>query len=121
MAFSVLVPVGVSAACQTNTSAGIAKGASDTGTNVSCENEGQTQNKLGDLAKNIVNLFSFIVGAVAVIMIIYGGFRYITSGGGAESVGSAKKTLIYAIIGLIIVALAQIIVQFVLSQTNSAI
>ena len=54
-------------------------------------------------------LNAIIVGVVAIIMIIVGGFRYITSGGDSSKVGSAKNTIIYAIIGLILVALAQII------------
>jgi hypothetical protein len=53
-------------------------------------------------------------------MLIIGGFRYITSGGNSEGIGKAKNTIIYAIIGLIIVALAQIIVQFVLNKTANA-
>ncbi len=55
---------------------------------------------------------------VAVIMIIVGGLRYITSGGSDTSVTSAKNTILYAIIGLIIVALAQIMVRFVLSKVT---
>jgi hypothetical protein len=70
---------------------------------------------LASIAKTAVNVLSLIVGIVAVIMIIYGGLRYITSGGDSGSVGNAKNTLIYAIIGLIIVALAQLIVHFVLN------
>jgi hypothetical protein len=73
--------------------------------------------KITKLARNIVNVFSILVGIIAVIMIIFGGFRYITSGGDSNRVGGAKNTLIYAIIGLIIVALAQVIVKFVLNQT----
>lgn len=68
------------------------------------------------IIKTIINVFSFIVGLVAVIMIIYGGFRYITSGGDSGNIGNAKNTIIYAIIGLVVVALAQFIVQFVLSK-----
>ncbi|MFO0781970.1 MAG: pilin [Candidatus Saccharimonadales bacterium] len=64
--------------------------------------------------KTIVNLLSFVVGAVAVIMIMVGGFRYITSGGGSEGVAAAKSTIIYALVGLVVVALAQVIVQIVL-------
>jgi len=56
----------------------------------------------------------------AVIMIIVGGFRYITSGGDSTRVGGAKNTLIYAIVGLIIVALAQAIVHFVLNNATTA-
>lgn len=70
------------------------------------------------LASKAVNIFSVIVGAASVLMIIYGGFRYITSGGDSGKVGNAKNTLIYAIVGLVIVALAQLIVHFVLTQTN---
>lgn len=69
-------------------------------------------------ARKIVNLISIVVGIVAVIMIIFGGFRYITSGGDSGKVGNAKNSLIYAIVGLIIVALAQLIVRFVLNQSG---
>jgi len=69
--------------------------------------------------KTVINILSVLVGVVAVIMIIVGGFRYITSGGKQESVAGAKNTILYGIIGLIIVALAQIIVQFVLDKSTS--
>lgn len=76
--------------------------------------------RLNNFIRKIVNILSAIVGVVAVIMIIYGGFRYITSGGNDTSVTSAKNTILYAIIGLVVVALSQIIVHFVLGQVNSA-
>jgi hypothetical protein len=76
--------------------------------------------KINDIVHTIVNLLSALVGIVAVIMIIIGGFRYITSGGNDASVTSAKNTILYAIIGLVVVALAQLIVRFTLSKlTNS--
>lgn len=76
--------------------------------------------KINNLVHTVVNLLSAIVGIVAVIMIIVGGFRYITSGGNDTSVTAAKNTILYAIIGLVVVALAQIIVRFTLSKlTNS--
>lgn len=68
--------------------------------------------------RKIVNLISIIVGVVAVIMIIIGGFRYIISGGSAEKVTAAKNTILYGIVGLVIVALAQVIVRFVLRETT---
>jgi Type IV secretion system pilin len=70
------------------------------------------------LIKNVINIFSLVVGIVAVLMIIVGGFRYITSGGNDGNVGTAKNTILYAVIGLVIVALAQIIVRFVLTKTK---
>ncbi len=76
--------------------------------------------KINRIIHTIVNLLSAVVGVVAVIMIIVGGFRYITSGGNDTSVTSAKNTILYAIIGLVVVALAQLIVRFTLSKlTNS--
>jgi uncharacterized membrane protein len=71
------------------------------------------------IAQKVVNIFSVIVGVVAVLMVIYGGFRYIISGGDSSRVGTAKNTLIYAIIGLVIVALAQLIVHYVLNTASS--
>jgi hypothetical protein len=69
-----------------------------------------------DIIKKVINILSVIIGAIAVVMIIIGGFRYVTSGGNAESTKSARQTIVYAIVGLIIVALAQIIVHFVLNS-----
>jgi len=69
-----------------------------------------------DIATDIINIFSWVVGIISVIMIIYGGFRYITSGGNDAGVKAAKNTILYAVVGLIIVALAQIIVKFVINK-----
>jgi len=74
--------------------------------------------KVNDIIKTIVNIFSAIVGVVSVIMIIYGGFKYISSGGDSNKVTEAKNTIIYAVIGLVVVALAQFIVQFVLGKVT---
>ncbi len=91
----------------------------DTPTGGGCD-AGDATAKINNLIHTVVNLLSAIVGLVAVIMIIVGGLRYITSGGNDTSVTSAKNTILYAIIGLIIVALAQLIVRFVLNKvTNS--
>lgn len=68
------------------------------------------------LIVSFINIFSIVVGVVAVIMLMYGGFRYITSGGDSGNVSNAKNTIIYAIVGLVIVFAAQGIVQFVLSK-----
>jgi len=72
--------------------------------------------KINDIITTVVNLFSVIVGIVAVIMIVLGGLRYITSGGDSTKVTTAKNTIVYALIGLVVVALAQFIVKFVLNK-----
>jgi cytochrome bd-type quinol oxidase subunit 2 len=74
--------------------------------------------KVNSLISDVINLFSLVVGVVSVIMIIIGGFQYITSSGDSNKVGTAKNTILYAIIGLVIVALAQFIVRFVLSRVT---
>lgn len=74
--------------------------------------------KVQGTLRNVVNLLSLIVGIVAVILIIINGFKFVTSGGDSNSVSSAKNGIIYAIVGLIIVALAQVIVRFVLSKAS---
>lgn len=65
--------------------------------------------------KTAVNVLSFLAGAIAVIMIVVAGVKFVTSGGESNAVSSAKNTLVYAIIGLVVVALAQAIVHFVLN------
>jgi hypothetical protein len=61
----------------------------------------------------VVNILSFLVGVVAVIMVIVGGFRYVTSGGDANATKSARNTIIYALVGVAIALLAQVLVRYV--------
>ncbi len=64
--------------------------------------------------RSIGNAIVFLTGAISVLMIIIGGFRYVTSGGDQGSVTSAKNTILYAVIGLIVSVMAYAIVNFVL-------
>lgn len=119
-----MVPVAVHAAnsSASNIQQPLCDGAQNAsnGQDGSCEDQSAGDGSgIKKIAKNIVNLVSIVVGAVSILMIIYGGFRYITSGGDSGRVGTAKNTLIYAVIGLIVVALAQLIVNFVLSTANN--
>lgn len=63
----------------------------------------------------ITNVLLFIIGAIAVIMIVIGGLRYVLSGGDAKQVEAAKNTILYAIIGIIVAILAYAAVNFVTS------
>ena len=74
---------------------------------------------LSQTAKNAITVLSIIVGIAAVIMIIIGGFKYVTSGGDSTKISSAKSTIFYALIGLVVVALAQVIVRLVLTKATS--
>jgi len=86
--------------------------------NGDCASSGVTNgtSSLNTLITNIVNVFSVIVGVIAVIMIIVGGFQYVTSNGDSGKISSARNTIIYALVGLVLVAVAQFIVQFVLNR-----
>lgn len=66
------------------------------------------------LRDNVINTLGFAGAALAVIMIIYGAFRYVTSNGDSGKIAAAKNTILYAVIGLVIVIAAYGIVNFVL-------
>ena len=80
------------------------------------------ENLFGDegVFKQITNIVLYIVGVVAVIMLIIGGIKYVVSGGDAKKVTDAKNTVLYAIIGLVIAFLAFAIVNFVITSLPSA-
>jgi len=66
--------------------------------------------------QTISNVLLFIVGAIAVIMIVIGGLRYVVSGGDSSQVSAAKNTILYALIGVIIAILAYAAVNFVVNS-----
>lgn len=68
---------------------------------------------LGGGLAAILNIVFVAAGVLAVVFIIIGGVKYILSGGDASGIKSAKETITYAIIGLIITLLAFGIVNFV--------
>jgi hypothetical protein len=80
---------------------------------------GTAAERVGTLITTVINIFSLVVGVISVIMIIIGGLKYITSGGDSANVTGAKNTILYAIIGLVVVALAQVIVRFVLERATT--
>ena len=83
--------------------------------------DGCPENLFGNdgVFKNVTNTILYIVGIIAVIMLIVGGIKYITSGGDSKKVTDAKNTVLYAIIGLVICLLAFAIVNFVVTTIPS--
>lgn len=86
----------------------------DTGT-AGCSD---TKGSVNGILSTAINIFSLVVGIIAVIMVIIGGLKYVTSQGDSSAISGAKNTVIYAIVGLVIVALAQVIVRFALTKTK---
>ena len=68
------------------------------------------------MVKRIINLLLFGLGVLAVIMIIHGGLKFVTSRGDAANVKSAKDTVLYAVIGLFVALMAYAIVNFVVTS-----
>lgn len=68
--------------------------------------------------QQVTDLMIFLVGAIAVLMIIIGGVRYVVSAGDQTALTSAKNTILYAIIGLLVAFMAYAIVHFVLGAFN---
>jgi magnesium-transporting ATPase (P-type) len=73
---------------------------------------------LNETIARVINVISSLVAVASVIMIIVGGFRYVTSGGDSTKTGSARNTIMNAIIGLVIAVFAQVIVRFVLHSVK---
>jgi hypothetical protein len=71
------------------------------------------------LARTIVNFFLYFLGFLATIMIIYGGILYVTSAGNDENVQKAKKILMYAIVGIIVILLSFAIVNTVIGGAGT--
>lgn len=76
--------------------------------------ETQNEGSLRALVLRMVNYFLTFLGVIAVIMIIYGGVTYVTAAGKDEAVGNAKKIIMYALIGIIIVLLSFALVNTIL-------
>jgi len=73
-----------------------------------------------DLKQTVLNIITFVLGLlglIAVIMILYGGFTWLTAGGNEDKIGSAKKIISAAIVGLIVILLSWAIVNFVVKST----
>ena len=73
-------------------------------------------NSVTSVFATVTNILLFLVGAVAVIMLVVGGFKYVTSNGDQNAIASAKNTILYAIIGIVVAFLAYAAVAFVAGQ-----
>lgn len=77
-------------------------------------------NTLTGLIIRVIQIILALAGLVAVLVLIIGGFRYVTSFGNEEVTGAAKKMILNALLGIVIIILAFVIVQVVINVTNRA-
>ncbi|MCA9348137.1 hypothetical protein KC867_01875 [Candidatus Saccharibacteria bacterium] len=80
--------------------------------------DGSAKSGVDSLLRTSIDILSWIVGVISVIMVIVGGLRFILAGGDANGVSSAKKTVAYALVGLAVAAVAQILTKFVISRVK---
>lgn len=81
----------------------------------------KTETGMGDtelvpMIGGIINVIMGLLGVVAVLVILYGGFMWMTAAGNEEKVGKAKKLIIAGIIGLVVIFAAFAIASFVISS-----
>lgn len=116
MLLSLVAPAGLTPVlAAADAKSDICSGVGATSSKGTCSTGGLTLNAL---ISDIVGILSIVIGIVAVIMVIYAGFKYVTSGGDANSISSAKSTLVYALVGLAVASLAQFLVHFVFTVTK---
>ena len=106
------VPVATTYANNCDVSGGI------TGGKDCARNDEQPENLFsgdGSVFQTVTSVMLFLIGAISVVMLIYGGIRYTISQGDSTAVTNAKNTIMYAVIGIVIAILAFAIVNFVVT------
>lgn len=93
----------------------VCKGIDSIDSNATSDCTDKEGGQLSAFIKKIINILLFIIGAIAVLMIIIGGLRYVLSAGDQGAVTGAKNTILYAVVGLIVAVMAFAIVNFVLA------
>ncbi len=74
---------------------------------------------LPELIANVIRLMLLFAGAIAVVFVIIGGYQYLTSGGNEEAAEKGKKTLINAIIGVVVIILAYVIINVIVNLVST--
>ena len=102
-----ILPVTVSAA-------GLWGGCENVTDSVICDSYDDKDEDVNNFVGNLMDVLIWIIGVAAVIMIIVGGVKYITSGGDANKLTSAKNTILYSVVGLVVALFAYAIVTWLI-------
>jgi len=79
------------------------------------------QQGLKDTVANIVKIVLGFIGILTILIILWGGFKWMTSAGNEDKIGEAKKIISAGVIGLVIIIMAYFIAEFVISQLEGAV
>jgi hypothetical protein len=118
IAFSLVLAAGQFQAANAVDTTSACEGVGLTTGEAGCGDAATAKSDIGSVVKTIVDILSIIVGAASVIVIIISGLRFITSGGDSSRVASSRNTLLYAVVGLVIVLFAQVIVRYVVTEVD---
>lgn len=112
----IAAPLAVATPALASNESALCEGSGGTWANGKCTSkDGRT---VTGTLKQLTDVLIFLIGAIAVIMIIIGGLRYVTSAGDQSALTSAKNTILYSIVGLIVAFMAYAIVQFIFATFN---
>jgi hypothetical protein len=112
----IAAPLAVTTPAYASNESALCEGSGGTWTNGSCTSkDGRT---VTGTLRQVTNVLIFLIGAIAVIMIIIGGLRYTTSSGDQSALTSAKNTILYSIVGLVVAFMAYAVVQFIFATFN---
>jgi Type IV secretion system pilin len=79
---------------------------------------GNSTSGVSKLLSTTLNLLSLAAGFIAVVMIIISGIKFMTANGDSSGIASARSALIYALVGVIVAAMAQFLVHFVIGKVT---
>lgn len=118
--FLALMSLSVASVLSLAVVSGSASAQVSSGINAATTNEMKNKQIDGNngVIRTVSNILIWVVGIVSVIMIMWSGFKYITAAGDTSKVASAKNSLIYAIVGLIVAIMAYAIVNFIMDRLN---
>jgi hypothetical protein len=94
------------------------KDVSGGGDSAACDSKQETISGTNGVLYRVTRLVAIIAGVAAVIVMIAGGLMFVTSNGDASKAGTARNTILYAAIGLVVIALAQAIVTLVVNRST---
>lgn len=72
------------------------------------------------IVRRVINLISWLTGLLAALFLIIGGVKFATSGGDSDKVANAKRTVLYSLAGILVIAVSNVIISFVLGLVKGA-
>ena len=114
-----IVAAPLSAQAGSNIVGTVCNGNNNTGSSAVCtdtKNVNPSTNPIIDRFQKITLIVAYVAGAAAVLMLLAGSLKYITAAGDSNKISSAKNTIIYALVGIIVIVLAASIIEFVVTK-----